>query len=117
MKKQLLMSLLAMTSFFAVQARHARMMMFFDIDNDESSNEKSKVVSGVVMTEAVFALYEKTAPVLMSANMWHQILFHYKQFKEKLQDINSKEYLYCQIQVLKNLIRRGLKSVCKTLNG
>jgi hypothetical protein len=96
MKKKFII-MLVMTGFFAVQARHARMIINFDIDNAETDTEHLLLSKKIMVMETVFALYEKTAPILISSNFWYQILFYYKQFKEKLQDVTSQEYLYHQI--------------------
>ncbi len=96
MKKKFII-MLAMIGFFAVQARHARMIIEFDVENYEKDTEYLLLSKKPVVMDTVFALYEKTAPILMSSNLWYQILFYYKQFKEKLQDSNSQEYLYHQI--------------------
>ncbi len=98
MKKILLMIALTLAGFLKTDARHGRMMMFFDIENDETNFERMPgdppLAADIITRDAVFALYQKTAPVLMSVNLWQAILSHYKQFKEKLNDNNSDEYRY-----------------------
>ncbi|HXW86365.1 MAG TPA: hypothetical protein VEK38_03415 [Candidatus Bathyarchaeia archaeon] len=94
--KKLLLFLLAITSFYTSHTRHARMIMPFDIENTEA-NEYRMVSDKPIVGDIILALYEKAAPILMTANLWHQILFHYKEFKEKLLDTTSEEHQYHQI--------------------
>jgi len=88
MKKIFLVGVLAITNFFVVQARHGRMIMCFDIENAESSVGSKPLSEKPVVMNVVFALYQKTAPVLMSMNLWWQICYYYKRFKQELENGN-----------------------------
>ncbi len=93
MKKILLMIVLTIVAFFTADARNARMIMCFDIQNSAAKSKSPDIVT----MDAVFALYQKTAPVLMSANIWSAILRHDKEFQERLKDDTSLEYRYHQL--------------------
>ncbi|HXW85848.1 MAG TPA: hypothetical protein VEK38_00750 [Candidatus Bathyarchaeia archaeon] len=97
MQKILAIAYVAVFIFCTTHARHARMIMLFDLLNDETSQSEKSVDAKVVMFNGIRALYEKTAPILLSTNLWHQMLFHYKEFKKDLHKTYSPEYEYHQM--------------------
>ncbi len=87
MKISLLAIVLAVTTIFVLEARHARLMMFVDIDGQEKPETDEIPITNRCMQ----ALYEQAGPILMSPSLWNNIHSRVQKFSEEIRTATSAQ--------------------------
>jgi hypothetical protein len=87
MKISVLTILLVATTIFVLEARHARLMMFVDIDGQEKPETDEIPITNRCMQ----ALYEQAGPILMSASLWNNIHSRVQKFSAEIKTATSAQ--------------------------
>ncbi len=102
MKISVLAILLAIISIFVLEARHARLMMFVDINEYESGTPQAIPIS----MDCASALYEQAGPVLMSSSIFKVLITRRLQAFQEFEQYPSYKTYYELYKKINNDIQQ-----------